>query len=170
MLAHPYGAALELAAAAGTSDDELARRACTAFRDAGERALNLNAVGAAKHHYEAALALASEADAEYPHLLLGLGLALVDQDQPAAIERLTDAADRLAAVGDAEHAAVAELTAASAYWGSGHRDHADEHSARAVELLADAPVSEAKVEAVSQRARLLMLGGERSRAVELATA
>jgi class 3 adenylate cyclase len=170
MLAHHYGAALELAAAAGTSDNDLAQRACAAFKDAAERALTLNAFAAAQRHFEAALALAAEDDADYADLLLGLGRSVVNQDPQAAAVRLVDAAARFAAAGNAEQAAVAELNAASACWASGQRDAADARSARAVELLASAPASAAKVEALSQRARLLMLGAQRSEAIELATA
>jgi class 3 adenylate cyclase/tetratricopeptide (TPR) repeat protein len=170
MLAHHYGAALELAAAAGTVDDELRSGARDAFHDAGERALTLGALPAARRHFAAALELTPEDDPRWADLRRGLGQVLVNQEPQAAVGHLEAATAAFLARGDLEAATVAELFAAHASWYAGHGDEADTHSERAVQLLADAPPSEAKADALAERARLLMLAGEMSRAVELATA
>jgi class 3 adenylate cyclase/tetratricopeptide (TPR) repeat protein len=169
MLAHHYGAALDLAVAAGGADDELRSRARDAFHDAGDRALSLGALPAALRHFAAALDLTPEADPRWATLRRSLGIVLVGQDPQAAIDHLTAASAALTARGDVEGAAVAELHAGVAAWYAGQRDEADRHTERAVDLLADAPPSEAKAETLAERARLLMLSAELSAAAELAT-
>jgi len=86
-----------------------------------------------------------------------------------AIADLERAVAALVEVGDLEGAAVGELWSARSSWYAGLRDDADAHADRALELLADAPPSEAKVGALAERARLLMLRGDHPRSTELAT-
>src|SRR5262245_54714983 len=76
MVAHHYGAALELATASGVADDDLRRRARNSFRDAGERAMSLNAFGVAHGHLTAALELTADTDPERPDILFALGRAV----------------------------------------------------------------------------------------------
>jgi class 3 adenylate cyclase len=169
MLAHHYLAALELATAAGTVDEALRSRARDAFENAGERALSLGALPAARRQFDAALELTGDDDPRLPALRRSLGIVLIGEDPLAAIEQLEAAAASFTARGDTEDAAVAELHAAHATWYVGRRDDADAHSKRAVALLADAAPSEAKADALAERARLLMLASEMSAADELAT-
>jgi class 3 adenylate cyclase/tetratricopeptide (TPR) repeat protein len=169
MLAHHCGAALELAAATGMVDAELQERARDAFHDAGERAVALGALPAARRHFTAALELTPADDPRWATVRRGLGVVLVGQEPASAIDHLEAAAAVFTARGDVEEAAVAELHAAHAAWYAGNRDEADAHSERAVALVAGAPASEAKAEALAERARLLMLAGAFSAAVELAT-
>jgi class 3 adenylate cyclase/tetratricopeptide (TPR) repeat protein len=169
MLAHHYGAAFELASAAGGVPDDLRSRARDAFHDAGDRALSLGALPAALRHFAAALELTPEDDPRRPTLRRSLGIVLVGQDPTTAIDHLTAASAALTARGDVEGAAVAELHAGVAAWYSGERAEADRHTERAVDLLADAPPSEAKAETLAERARLLMLSAELSAAADLAT-
>jgi class 3 adenylate cyclase/tetratricopeptide (TPR) repeat protein len=170
MLAHHYGAALELAAAAGTVDDELRARARDAFHDAGDRALALGAYPAAKRHFAAALDLTADGTPEWARLSRDLGSVLASDDAPAALRHLEAATAAFMKLGDSEGAAVAELNAANASWYVGNRDAADAHSERAVALLAAAPPSEAKAAALAERARMLMLAAQMTPSAELATA
>jgi class 3 adenylate cyclase/tetratricopeptide (TPR) repeat protein len=170
MLAYHYGAALELAAAAGTVDDDLRARARDAFHDAGDRALALGAYPAAKRQFTAALELTADGTPEWARLSRDLGSVLGYDDAQAALLHLEAAAAAFTKLGDNEGAAVAELNAANASWYSGNRDAADAHSERAVALLADAPPSEAKAAALAERARMLMLAAQMTSSAELATA
>ena len=170
MLAHHYGAALELAAAAGSVDDDLRARARDAFHDAGDRALALGAYPAAKRQFAAALELTADGTPEWARLHRDLGSLLGNDDAQAALPHLEVATAAFLQLGDSEGAAVAELNAANAWWYAGNRDAADEHSERAVTLLADAPPSEAKAAALAERARMLMLAAQMTASAELATA
>jgi len=170
MLAHHYAAALELVGTAHLVTDDLRGRARNAFRDAGARALALHAVAAASRHYAAALELTAADDPERPELLLELGAALAFHDPPAALAPLAEAAAAFSLRGDRERAARADVEYSHAAWYCGHRREADERAERAVELLAGEPASEAKAEALAHHARLLMLAGELSRSVEVASA
>jgi class 3 adenylate cyclase/tetratricopeptide (TPR) repeat protein len=170
MLAHHYGAALTLAAAAGTVDDELRARARDAFHDAGDRAVALGAYPAAKRHFAAALELTTEGTPEWARLQRDLGSALGSDDPQAALPHLEAAAAAFMRLGDREGAAVAELNAANAWWYLGNRDAADIHSEQAVALLADAQPSEAKAAALAERARMLMLAAQMAASGELASA
>ena len=75
MLALHYLSAYELARAADGDTGELSERARLTLRDAGERALSLNAFPAAERYFLAALDLWPEQDLERPSLLLRLGQA-----------------------------------------------------------------------------------------------
>src|SRR5690242_1759222 len=68
LLAHHYVSALEYARMVGADVAGLARRAATALRDAGRRAVALNAFVSATHFYEEALSLTTEDDPEWPRL------------------------------------------------------------------------------------------------------
>jgi class 3 adenylate cyclase/tetratricopeptide (TPR) repeat protein len=169
MVAHHYGAALELTAASGVADEELRRHARRSFREAGERAASLNALAAAERHLSAALELLPPDDGERPYVLLELGRVTAERDGPTAQPLLEEAAAALSAAGDATAAASAEIACVQACFQGGQRDAADFHSQRALALLEHEPLSEVTVTAFAERARLLMLSSAYAEAAELAT-
>src|SRR6185436_6676744 len=69
LLAHHWQRALGFARVAGQDTGDLADRARLALRDAGDRALDLNAFAAAGRWYGAALELWPAADPERPRLV-----------------------------------------------------------------------------------------------------
>ena len=73
MLAHHFQCAYDLTRAAGADASGLAAPARLALRDAGDRALSLNAFPAAARYFRAALDLWPRADPERPSLLFRLG-------------------------------------------------------------------------------------------------
>jgi class 3 adenylate cyclase/tetratricopeptide (TPR) repeat protein len=162
LLAQHYAAAIELGEAAGVDTSPLLERARAAYRDAGNRALSLNAMPAAQRFYTAALELWPPDDAERPALLLSRAEALMLTGGDA----VSDAEAALAQLGPN---AQAEMTLARACWLIGRGVDAGEHAERALELVEDLPPSPVKATVLVERARLLMLAGERPRAVELAT-
>jgi class 3 adenylate cyclase/tetratricopeptide (TPR) repeat protein len=168
LLAHHYTSAIELGKAAGLDTSALLEPARLALREAGDRAVELVAYEAADRHYSAALELWPAHDATRGRLLLARG-RVRSQIGGGALEDLEPAVPLLLAVGDVEGAVGAEIAAAGFHWFSGHRDAADACADRALALVADAPPSRAKAEALAQRARLLMLGQQREAAVEVAT-
>jgi class 3 adenylate cyclase/tetratricopeptide (TPR) repeat protein len=157
LLAHHYLAALDLAQAAGQPIEGLAERARIALREAGDRALGLNASGAAARFYERALEHWPE-DAERPALLLRYGEALQKAGEPAD-EALAEARDRLLAAGDREGAAEADVLLSLVEWHRGHRDAAFDHLARAAERVSDVPASKAKGAVLAHLARTRAIAG-----------
>jgi predicted ATPase len=107
LLAHHWQHALEFARAAGQDTTVLADRARLAMRNAGDRALDLNAFAAANRWYAAALEVWPAGDAERPQVLMRLGRARVYAEQ-AGGELLAEARDELLNSGDREAAAEAE--------------------------------------------------------------
>jgi class 3 adenylate cyclase/tetratricopeptide (TPR) repeat protein len=99
MLAYHYLAALDLARAASQDTADLAPRARTALRQAGDRALALNALAAAAGYYRAALALWPQgAHQQRADLLRLLGTVLLeigelDQAEAALAEGAQAAAE-----------------------------------------------------------------------------
>ncbi len=169
MLAHHYKAALEYGYAAGLDMSNVLEPARHALHDAGGRAVALNSFAAARAHFAAALELWPESDPERPRVLLAHAEAGFMLGASGAIADLERAISALIEVGNLEGAAVGELLSARSSWFAGLRDDADAHADRALELLADAPPSEAKVGVLAERARLLMLRGDYPRSAELAT-
>ena len=166
LLAHHWQATLQYAQAAGQDTTELAPRARLALRDAGDRALELNAFDAATRWYTAALELWPGDDPERPRLLLRLGEARMYGEQ-AGGELLVEARDRLLGQGDREAAAQAEaLLGALASW-QGKGETAMEHTRRAVALLADAGPSPAKAYALAGLAQDQWLRGETAEAIQV---
>jgi len=162
MLAHHYLQALELARVAGEDTEELAERARYALRDAGDRALGLNALPSAAVFYETALALWPE-DPEKPQLLFRYGMSLRNSERgQQVLERATEAT---LGVGAKESAAEAQLMLAPIHWHTGDRTRCFECLERAAELLKDAAPSRAKAYLLSQVARYRMLGGDDDEAI-----
>jgi class 3 adenylate cyclase len=166
MLAHHYAAAIELTTAAGGDTSGLLEPARHAYRDAGHRAFSLNALPAAARFYTAALELWPRDDPERAPLLLARAETLMFVGGDAA----ADAEEALGLIdGDPEAIAAAETTLARAYWFLGRGLDAGLHAERALALISGRPPSRTKATVIVQRARLLMLSGDRVRSVELAT-
>lgn len=168
MLAHHYLAALELARTTGEPALELAERARAAFREAGDRALALEAYTGAARYYQAALELWPEDDPERPDLLFRHAKAASYFGAEGGAQELEAAREALLASDDRESAAEAEALIGVVFWRNLQRDDAFEHLDRASELIADAPPSPSKVAVLAERARLLMLAEETERALPLA--
>jgi class 3 adenylate cyclase len=165
LLAHHWQAALQYAHAAGQDTTELAGRGRLAVREAGDRALELNAFAAAVRWYAAALELWPPHDPERPRLLLRLGQAQMYGEQ-AGGELLVEARDGLLAQGDREAAAEAEalLGMLAVFQVQGER--AMQHARRAVALLEDAGPSPTKAYALARLAQDLVLRAETARAIQ----
>ena len=166
MLAHHYVSALDLTAASGDDSDELRERARYWLTQAGDRAQSLNALPAAARFYEAALRLSSEHDDDRPSLLLRYGKSRPD-DSMMDDALLVEAAGSLAARGDPEGAAEAEVMLAFIWWVRGSRDRMAEHLERARSLVEEAPASPAKAHVLSDLARSRMLAGDFRASVEI---
>src|SRR5436305_14116248 len=108
MVAHHYVNALELARAAAQDDTELVNRAGPALRDAGDRAMTLNALPQAEAYFRRALELSSADDPQRPALLLRRGRALYLRAEEGAAE-LAEARTGLLAAGDRDSAAEAVM-------------------------------------------------------------
>ncbi len=166
MLAHHYLSALEYARAAGRSTDELAGRARYALREAGDRASAVYAFAAAARFYGAALELWPAEEAGRPQLLLRYGHALWMADS-GGLEVLLEAAEELVASADRGGAAEAEVLLNRVEWFRGHRDRADSHLERALDLVEDAPLSRSKAVVLSTLARSRLLAGAHEDAIRL---
>jgi predicted ATPase/class 3 adenylate cyclase len=143
LLGHHWQAALRYARAAGQDTAELDGPARLALREAGDRALGLNAFAVAAGWYQAALELWPPGDPGRPRLLLRLGQARFYVEQAGA-ELLAEAREGLLAQGDREGAAEAEAQLARLLWRQGQGRRAVTHMRHAVALLKDAAPSPAK--------------------------
>ena len=166
LLAHHWRAALDYARAAGQDTAGLAERARLALREAGDRALDLNAFSAATRWYAAALELWPAADTERPRLLLRLGKARRYAEHGGG-ELLEAARDGLLAQGDREGAAEAERLLSLLLSFQGQAERAIEHDRRAVALLEGAPPSGAKVTMLDSLAGGLLLTGQPEEAIRV---
>jgi class 3 adenylate cyclase len=166
MLAHHYLEALELTTATGGSTAAFSDAAAAALADAGDRALALNANGAAVRFFRAALELLAPADARRNRLLLRLGRTLfyLGDTDTALLEQ---ARDGLLAAGDPEGAADAEKTLCEDHWLAGDRDVAFAHLSRARELVAGIEASPVKARVTQEAARLMMLASRDEDAIRL---
>ena len=162
MVAHHYVNALDLAVAARREDDDLAARAVRALRDAGERALALNALPQAENYLRQAHALAPDD----PELLLGYGRVLYVQDE-AGEEELRGARDGLLAAGKRELAAEAALMLADIAWKEGRQDDVEGWLDEAGSYIAGLPPSRAQAWLLNERARYAMLASQVDDALEL---
>ena len=166
MLAHHFSSAGELARSAGRSTPELEARVRRALTEAGDRAMSLGALPAAAHYYEQAVAQCPPGTLERPALLLRLGRSR--RDDPTFDDALLEeACDGLAAQGDLEGAAEAQLMLAENWWLRGSEERIAAHTDRAQALLPDGSVSPIRVQVLSTVARFAMLSGDRKRAIEV---
>jgi class 3 adenylate cyclase/tetratricopeptide (TPR) repeat protein len=168
MLAHHFQCAYDLTRAAGADASRLATPARLALRDAGDRALSLNAFPAAARFFSAALDLWPPGEPERPSLLFRLGKSTY-YAETAGAEVLTQARDELLAAGDHETAAEAEAFLAKLAYQEGKRDRLAEHLDRAVGLVEGLGPSRAKAEVLVDLANHLAIAREDERAIAAAT-
>jgi class 3 adenylate cyclase/tetratricopeptide (TPR) repeat protein len=166
MLAHHYLSALELARAAGQDTAELAERGRFALKEAGDRALTLNAFAAAARFYSGALELWSDDD-ERAVLLFQLALALHSGSDERAQETLEQARDVLLEHGDLAHAAEACSLLAELWWHRGQRDRVQEHLDRSLSLVEGERASGSKARVLAQVSRYLMLAAQPDEAIRV---
>jgi class 3 adenylate cyclase/tetratricopeptide (TPR) repeat protein len=140
--AHHYLSALDVLPP-GAGETELTTSARLALKDAGDRAMALNAFEAAVRDYDRALALWPPDDPERPRLLLAAALARVQAERGDEAE-LAAARDALLAVGDRAGAARAEAARADIFWELGRGDDVLQSAERTAELADELPVSEEK--------------------------
>ena len=170
MLAHHYGAALELARAARVDSYALEAPARRAFADAGDRAVALNAYDAAIRLYEQALALWPDADPDRARLLLRRARAVLIGVDRTRTDLFDEARDALLAAGRSEDAAEAETLGAHALHAGGRGSEAVERARSAVELLGGSPPTRTTTYVVANLARLLTVASlEHEQAIETAT-
>jgi tetratricopeptide (TPR) repeat protein len=162
-IAHHRLTALELARTAGMKTVELERSARLALRDAGDRALTLNAFPSAVRYFRAALELWPD-DADRGYLLFAYGRALRFAEDRGD-ETLFEARDRLLAAGDGETAAEVLLVAVDLFNNRGQRDLARMHLEEAAALVAEAGVSRARALVLARLAQFHMLGGDTAAAL-----
>jgi class 3 adenylate cyclase/tetratricopeptide (TPR) repeat protein len=158
-LAHHYLSALELARAAGSDDSSLVDRTRAVAREAGDRALSLNAFPAAARFYAQALELSGPDDPDHPPLLLRHGRALHHAADPRAEHVLEEASRELVATGNPEAAAQAHLLLCELWWDRGKRDESDEQLNRA-RALVGVEASETAVRVLGRHARAQMIAGD----------
>ncbi|HEY8777270.1 MAG TPA: AAA family ATPase [Gaiellaceae bacterium] len=166
MVAHHYVNALELARASGQDDAALVDRVRAALRDAGDRAMTLNALPQAEAYFRQALDLSSKEDPERPALLLRCGRALYRQAVEGAAE-LSEARRGLLAAGDRESAAEALLMLADIAWSQGLRDEMVGHLEEARALVEGTSRSRIRVAVLCEVARYEMLADRLETAREL---
>jgi len=166
MVAHHYVNALELARAAGQDDRALVDRARAALRDAGDRAMTLNALPQAAAFFREAIDLTSEDDPERPALLLRCGRALYRQAEEGAAE-LGEARTGLLAAGERDAAAEASLMLADIAWKQGNRDEMDGYLNEARALVEGTSRSRTQVAVLCEVARYEMLADRLEVAREL---
>jgi hypothetical protein len=139
-----------------------------ALRDAGDRALALNAFAAAERHFAAAVDLWPEADPELPLLLLRLGTARYYASDEGD-DVLAEAERRLLDAGDPESAAAAAILLADlAHQRAETKERFFDHAYRALALVEDRPPSRAKIDARLDLAVFLTLAAEQDQAVVFA--
>jgi class 3 adenylate cyclase/tetratricopeptide (TPR) repeat protein len=167
MLAHHYLSALDFAAAAGRQAAPFAEPARRALREAGERALALNAFPAATRYFGAALDLWPEDAPDRPELLsryvrAGFEVrALGDQE-------LAGVRDELLAAGRTELAAEVESQLGLLIWTRGEGQQALDHLRKAVELVASRPASPSKAFALVNLANALYITDRQPEALVVA--
>jgi len=162
MLAHHYLSALELARAVGAPTAELGERGRIALREAGDRALALNAFSAAERYFREALALWPAEDPGRPDLLYRLGHSILLGSGEGGPE-LEEAIPGL----DPETAAMAEVMLGELTWRAGNREGLETRLDRAVALVDGAAPSHAKTFVLANVSRFLMLNGKDAEAIAI---
>lgn len=162
LLAHHYVNALELARAVGRDVDDLTRRAATALRHAGRRAVGLNAFVSAARFYEEALALTPEDDPAWPRIALEHAEAMIFVDLYG--DRFLV---RSHAALDGDDAVRAEMVLGEYEWLRGDRESAAAHY-RAAERQATAMTDpDARLRVLASLARFASLDDDFERAIRL---
>jgi class 3 adenylate cyclase/tetratricopeptide (TPR) repeat protein len=157
MRAHHYVRALEAGRAAGQDTARLEPAARLALRDAGDRAVGLNAYAAAAKHYDRALALWPDDDAR-PRLLLAAAWSRFEGQffNDAEIEA---AGRALLAAGDHEGVAQTAVMLANSAWVHGRGEETVRRLERAAEVAEPLPSSPIKAYVYAQLSRFHMLAG-----------
>jgi len=167
MLAHHYLEALRLGTEAGVEPSAaLVRSAGRAARDAGDHALALGSLAVAARFYESALEFWPADDDERPELVLAYSRSRVD-DATLSEEALEDATEGLLRAGKIEAAAEAQARVGGIWLNRGDRAQAVGHLERARALVEDRGPSAAKAYVLQELARLLMMGNEFERAIDV---
>jgi class 3 adenylate cyclase/tetratricopeptide (TPR) repeat protein len=164
LLAHHYLSALEYSRAAGREVTELGARARGALREAGRRAVALNAFANAARFFEAALELTPDDDPEWPRLVLQHAEAAtyVDVSNDQLLIRARDAL-----AGDVHDAARAEMVLGEYRWLRGDEAGSDEHFRAAALLAGQMTEGDAQLHVLGNLARFAMLAEENERAIKL---
>ena len=165
LLAHHYGRALELAAAAGQASADLGERARQALRDAGDRVSGLGAHVTAARYYARALAIWPPDDPERPDLELRAGEASC-LGEGTGEDLLRSARDGLLAGGDQGRAAEAEARLGQLAYAKGQERSS--HLDRALALVADAPPSHSKAVVLSHGMMHLLVADRNTDALQVA--
>jgi class 3 adenylate cyclase/tetratricopeptide (TPR) repeat protein len=165
MIAYHYLSALELAGSAGQDTGALTDSARLALREAGDRALSLNAFEAAIHFYESALELWPADDPDRARLLHRL-LTGRFHGGGAESRAFDEAGAALQSIGENELAAEVEALAAVAETNRGEQATVWKHLDRASALLADAPPSRSKAFVLHWSALTYSLAGRVDEALE----
>jgi class 3 adenylate cyclase/tetratricopeptide (TPR) repeat protein len=167
MLAFHHLSAIQLWRATGQPvDPAFAELARASTSEAGDRALSLSAYTGAAGFYRSALELALAGSTTRARLLFQLGRTqLIGGDLDPDL--LVAACAELAAAGDAETAAEAEVALAELYWLRGDTDRNAAHLARARDLVEGREPSRATVSVISNISRYRMLAGESEEAIRL---
>ena len=165
MIAHHYLSALELARSAGQDTSGLVDKARLALREAGDRALALNAFRPAVHFYESALELLPEGDPARARVVYRLVSAKV-HGAYAEPEEFESAANELLAAGERGLAAEAAILAGVTQTNRAKQDAVWPHVDRANELIGDAPPSRSKAFVLHWSALSYSLAGRYEEALE----
>jgi len=165
-LAQHYVSAMELALAADGPTDAYADRARGALRDAGDRAMALNAFAAAAGYFGAALELMSSDDPNRPIVLFRYGKARRMAEE-AGGDALAEAETALQAAGDLETAGEAAALQAGLAWFAGDGALASAHLARAAGLVEDLPASFSNAYVLSDLSQYHMLAGRWDQSIAL---
>ncbi len=168
MLAYHWRSSLELARASGRETPELIEATRFALRDAGDRAVGLNAFGAAEAYYAEALSIWPDGAPDRADLLFRRAEALYVATDERRVAALEEARDALLAGGDRETAAEAEAYLSRIAWYAGQRDAAQAHVDRAAELVEGAGPSIAKARVLAFAARLRFLAGDLDDGIRIA--
>jgi class 3 adenylate cyclase/tetratricopeptide (TPR) repeat protein len=166
MLAHHYLQALELARAAGRDGVELVEGARRAARNAGDRALALNAFAAASRYYAAALELWPTDDRDRPHLLFAYGHAL-RWSEDRGEQELEEARDALVEVDERDTAVEVDVLLADLAFNRGNVERAREHLEHASLLVASRARSRARAHLLAHLARFQLISGEYAEGLRL---
>jgi len=170
MLAHHYREALSLADAAGIDMSELRKPAREAFADGARRAFSLGAGALAHELTLEALALTADDDPERPALLLLAGNAARIAGSAEASGLLESALEGFIARSEPALAAEASSLLSSESFYRGDVQSARDERDRSLGLLRSAPASSrsARVALAAIARSLVILDGDRPRALELA--
>jgi class 3 adenylate cyclase/tetratricopeptide (TPR) repeat protein len=163
LLAHHYMSALEYSRAAGREPGELVERTRNALREAGHRAVALNAFASAAGYFEAAAELTPEDDPEWAQVALEHAEASTYFD--LSNDRLLLRARP--ALTDVHDAARADMVLGEYRWLRGDHDAAEQYFRAAERLAAQMTDDGARLRVVANLGRFAMLGDEHERAVAL---